>query len=82
MLKVASDVDWRFELALIMANETGHRSKAIRHLRWLDIDLINRTIRWQAEADKAGQEYVTPLTEAAVGALQHAQEERTAIGET
>ena len=82
MLNVASDVDWRFKLALILANETGHRSKAIRHLRWSDIDLSNRIICWRAKADKSGHEHVTPLTERAAEALQRALEERAAIGET
>lgn len=81
MLEVAGEVDWRFEVALILANETGHRSKAIRRLRRSDIDLDQRTILWREEEDKAGNEHVTPLTEEAVSALKRAQEEHAAIGE-
>ena len=38
LLKVASWVDWRFHVALVLAHETGHRIGAIRQLRWFDID--------------------------------------------
>lgn len=81
MLKVASEVDWRFEVALVLANETGHRSKAIRRLRWSDIDLTEQTVRWREEEDKSGHEHVTPLTEEAVTALRRAQQRRAGIGE-
>ena len=30
MLAVAPHVDWRFELALVLAHETGHKVSAIR----------------------------------------------------
>jgi integrase len=39
-------------LALVLAEGTGRRLSAIRHLRWDDIDLEHGTIRWRAEADK------------------------------
>lgn len=83
MLEVASEVDWRFKVALVLANETGHRSKSIRRLRWSDMDLSAepRRVRWRAEGDKTGREHVTPLTPAAVKALRRAQDERAAIGE-
>jgi integrase len=38
-------------------------------------------VRWQAEHDKIGYEHTTPLTNAAVEALQEAQQEHAAIGE-
>jgi integrase len=79
MLEVAAGMDWRFEVALILANETGHRSSAIRQLRWSDVDFTNRTVRWRRDADKAGREHVTPLTDAAIKALQRAQQARAAI---
>lgn len=80
MLEVADEVDWRFKLALVLAHETGHRSKAIRLLRWSDVDLSEATIRWRAEADKTGHEHVTPLTDAAITALREARGERAGIG--
>lgn len=81
MLAVAGDVDWRFEVALVLANETGHRIRAIRHLRWSDLDLGERLVRWRGGTDKAGHEHVTPLTELAVDELRKAQAERAGIGE-
>ena len=48
LLKVSRRVDWRFHVALVLAHETGHRIGAIRQLRWSDIDIEGRTIRWRA----------------------------------
>ena len=48
LLSVAGRINWRLELALILANETGHRIGAIRHLRWSDIDLEFGRIQWRA----------------------------------
>ncbi len=45
-------MDGRLELALILANETGHRLGALRHLRWSDVDLDAGRIRWRAKHDK------------------------------
>jgi integrase len=81
MLAVAGEVDWRCELALILAHETGHRIGAIRKLRWSDIDLERRVVRWRAEDDKIGFEHVTPLSEAAVEGLDRVRHEAPAIGE-
>lgn len=81
MLEVAGEVDWRFEVALILANETGHRSKAIRRLRWSDVDLAEERVLWRGAENKTANEHVTSLTEPAVGALRRAQKERAAIGE-
>ncbi len=52
LLGVSREVDWRFHVALVLAHETGHRIGAIRHLRWSDIDLEARAIRWRAEHEK------------------------------
>lgn len=83
MLEVASEVDWRFRVALVLANETGHRSKAIRRLRWSDVNLQDDepTVRWRGDEDKSGHEHVTPLTPPAVQVLREAQAERAGIGE-
>jgi integrase len=40
---------------------TGHRSGAIRQLRWSDIDVDGGTIRWRAEMDKIGYEHRNPM---------------------
>lgn len=83
MLRVAEEVDdaGRFRCALVLAHETGHRIKAIRHLRWSDVDLDRALIRWRGEWDKQGEMHVTPLTECAVDALEQAREEQPGVGE-
>ena len=43
------------------AQETFSPS-AIRQLRWSDIDLEDRTIRWRGENEKTGYEHRTPVT--------------------
>lgn len=81
MLEVAQDVDWRFYVAFVLAHETGHRIKAIRHLRWGDVDLENGWLTWRGDEDKIGHEHRTPLTPMAVRALQVAREHNPGIGD-
>lgn len=80
MLKVAGAVDWRFYVALVLAHETGHRIKAIRHLQWRDIDLEGGWISWRGDADKIGHEHRTPLTPMAASCLRRAREENPGVG--
>ncbi len=72
LLKVSHRVDWRFHVALVLAHETGHRIGAIRQLRWSDIDIEGRTIRWRAEHEKTGYEHRTPVTDEAITVLEEA----------
>ncbi len=72
LLRVSRQVGWRFHVALVLAHETGHRIGAIRNLRWADIDIEGRTIRWRAEHEKNGYEHRTPLTDEALAVLQEA----------
>src|SRR5688572_2971493 len=81
LLSVAASVDPSFELALRVAHETGHRIGAIRQLRWSDVDLPAKRIRWRAENDKIGLEHSPPLSKAAVDALTTAKKKRAAIGD-
>ena len=81
LLAVSRDVDPRFELALVLAHETGHRMSAIRRLRWVDLDFGRQLVRWRAENDKIAFDHVTPLTEVALVQLQRAQREQATIGE-
>lgn len=81
MLAVAGGVDWRFKLALVLANETGHRVRAIRRLQWKDLDLGERLVRWRGGEDKSGNEHVTPLTAEAARSLREARAERPAVGD-
>jgi integrase len=82
LLEAARQMDWRVSLALVLANETGHRLSAIRHLRWSDVDLERGRIRWRAEHDKIGFEHVTPLSPALQTALAAARKQAAAIGDT
>jgi integrase len=42
------------ERFVLLAWYTGHRSSAIRQLRWSDIDLEAGTIRWRARSTRSG----------------------------
>jgi integrase len=81
LLEAALSIDWRFEVALVLANETGHRLSAIRMLRWGDVDLEQRLIVWRAANDKAGIEHVTPLTDDAARVLSKARVQLATIGD-
>jgi integrase len=70
-----------FELALVLAHETGHRIGSTRLLKWSDVAIEAKTIRWRGENDKIGFEHVTWLTPAALQALEQARRERPVIGE-
>lgn len=51
----------KMELALVLAEATGRRLGSIRQLRWEDVDLDHKQIRWRADADKKGRESVVPI---------------------
>jgi integrase len=61
------------ELALVLAEATGRRLGSIRALRWEDIDFARGTIRWRAEADKKGVEWVVPIPPSLVDELRQFQ---------
>lgn len=81
MLEVAGEVDWRFELALVLAHETGHRIGAIRRLQWSDVDLERRLLQWRGDEDKMGFEHETPLTDVAFSALRDARSAHPSVGQ-
>ncbi len=70
----------RVELALVLAEATGRRLGSIRQLRWDDIDLKRGTIRWRAEADKKGREWVVPLPPRLLKELKQFQRALGAVG--
>lgn len=51
----------RMELALVLAEATGRRLGAIRHLVWPDFNFDAATIRWRAESDKKRKEWSVPM---------------------
>jgi integrase len=82
ILRVADQVDWRFEVALVLAHDTGHRIGAIRNLQWADIDQSDGTVFWRRENDKIGMEHDTPLTQAALNAIRFASQMNPGNGES
>ena len=70
------------EMMLVVVHETGHRIGSVRRLRWSDIDLDRRTVKWRAENDKIGFHHETPLSDEAVEQLAAARRRQAAIGDT
>ncbi len=79
LLQVAPTIGWRFELALLLAHETGRRINSIRNLRWEDIDPKQRRVRWRAAHDKKKRASVTPLTPVAVATLKRVRADQKVI---
>ena len=73
LLEASWLMDWRFRVALVLAHETGHRIGAVRQLRWSDIDMEGKAIRWRAEHEKTGYEHRTPFTSKALAVLEEAR---------
>lgn len=80
LLTAARSLDWRNEVLLVLAHETGHRVGAIRQLRWTDVDLRVGMVHWPEHSDKIGMPHSTALTPAAVAALEKARTEGSSIG--
>ena len=49
-------------------------------VRWSDIDMENKTIRWRAEHEKTGYEHWTPMTAEALAVLEEARRNNPGIG--
>ena len=80
MRRASEAMDWRFGVALVIAHETGHRIGAIRQLRWSDVDMEAKAIRWRAEHEKTGYEHSTPATAEALAALEEARRQNPGSG--
>ncbi len=81
LLQASLAMDWRFRVALVVAHETGHRIGAVRQLRWSDIDMDRRTIRWRGECEKTGYEHRTPVTAEVLAVLEEARRRNPGIGD-
>jgi integrase len=79
--RASAELGRNVQVFLYLAHETGHRSHAIRHLRWADIAFDGRSITWRAGADKMGNEHQTPLLAKHVEMLRAYQQESSSIGE-
>lgn len=65
IVEVAADVHEMLRPIVVLAAETGRRRGAILALRWSDWMPDEGTygmIRWRADSDKLGKEWVTPCT--------------------
>jgi integrase len=77
----AAEMDRRVWLALVLCHETGRRLNSVRQLRWADVDLTSKTLRWIGERQKNGQTNVTPMTDALAVALRQARIEGGTLGD-
>src|SRR5260370_29049932 len=69
MLRVSRTVSPLFDLALVLARETGHRLGAVISLRWSDIDFERGLVPWRGQNDELGSDHETPLPPAAIAEL-------------
>lgn len=69
------------ERFVLLALYTGHRSGAIRQLRWSDIDFDGGAIRWRAEVDKIGDAHRNPLHPELQAFLKTERARMAAIGD-
>lgn len=79
--RVAADHSRAAERFVMLAWYTGHRSSAIRQLRWSDIDVDNGTIRWRADSDKLGYEHTNPMHADLAAFLKAERARAKAIGD-
>jgi integrase len=71
-------------LLLRLAGDTGRRISAILALRWSDwlpSEGTHGALRWRAESDKGGREWIVPVSAALATALKAERAQRSGIGE-
>jgi integrase len=61
---------WQMRAAMLLGRETVSRNSSVRQLRWDDVDLRDKTVRWRGEFDKVGREVITPLSDEAIEVLK------------
>jgi integrase len=81
LLGTADSFAWQFGCLLVLCHESGHRLNAVLSLQWRDIDLTNGRFTWRGEADKIGNEHVTPMTDLARHAIEDARRHAPGIGD-
>jgi integrase len=82
MLAVLEKRAWRPFVAFTICGEQGARQNAVLHLKWSDIDLLERAIIWRAEHDKLGREWRSPMRYRTQVALAHALDKAVTEGYT
>ena len=70
----------KVERARVLAEATGRGLGSIRQLRWEDVDLDHKQIRWRADADKKGRESVVPIPAELADALRVFRRRLGAVG--
>jgi integrase len=80
LLATSDSFPWQFGCLLVLCHETGHRLNAVLSLQWRDIDLTTGRFTWRGEADKIGNEHVTPMTDLARQAIDDARRHAPGIG--
>jgi integrase len=68
---------WRPWAVFILATHAGQRARAILHLRWSNVNLVEGTVTWPGQFQKQGKSLVRPLTWAVSSALLAARWWRT-----
>lgn len=84
LLGVADDVHPYLRTMLVLAGETGRRIGAIRALRysdWLPDLGSHGALRWRADSDKIGREWVAPINATAREEMKRVLRERPGVGE-
>lgn len=66
---------WRIWAFLVLADATGMRARALRHLQWASVAPADEpdAIRWPGQYQKNGKDHVQPLSWDAVAALETAR---------
>jgi integrase len=71
---------WRVRVAIAVAGNQGPRQRALLAMKWIDVDLVARTVHWPKDTDKRGYDRVQPLTAESVAMLRVARIWRARIG--
>jgi integrase len=82
VLKSATAISSAAELFVVLLWYTGHRAASVRQLRWPDIDLDRRTVRWRPEVDKVQYDHTNPLHAELVPMLERGRAVAELTGET
>lgn len=67
---------WRPYVALALCGLQGVRQHAVLHLRWEDVDLEARRVKWRSRWDKLGNDWEQKLRDGSVAALEIAAARR------
>jgi integrase len=81
LLTVAAQVDPLFDPLLRVTHAAGHRLSAVLRLRWADVNLETKLVKWSETYDKSRTAHDTPLTEEAIASFEKARRLRSRLGD-